>query len=75
MNSSQWLNELKIAVINKDDEKVLFLIDDLPKFDSIDDLICAREIVRDFIKKLQFEKDALHKGILKLKQTRVFLEG
>lgn len=75
MNSKQWLNELKVAIINKEDEKVLCLIEDLPKFDTIDDLICAREIVRDFIKKLQFEKDALHKGILKLKQTRVFLEG
>lgn len=75
MNSSQWLNELKIAIINKDDEKVLCLIEDLPKFDSIDDLICVREIIRDFIKKLQNERDALHKSMLKLKQTRVFLEG
>lgn len=75
MNSKLWLNELKIAVINNNDKNVLDLIEDLPNFDSIDDLICAREIVLSFIKKLQDDKDELYQSMLKLKQTRLFLEG
>ena len=75
MNSKLWLNELKIAVINNNDKNVLDLIEDLPNFDSIDDLICAREIVLSFIKKLQDDKDELYRSMLKLKQTRLFLEG
>lgn len=75
MNSKLWLNELKIAAVNKDDEKILNLINHLPNFDSIDDLICAREILRDFIQRLRDEKNALYQGMLKLKQTMLFLEG
>ncbi|MBR7118084.1 MAG: hypothetical protein IKC84_01755 [Helicobacteraceae bacterium] len=75
MNSKLWLNELKVAVINNNDKNVLDLIEDLPNFDSIDDLICAREIVLSFIKKLQDDKDELYQSMLKLKQTRLFLEG
>lgn len=69
-----WIDELKIAILNKDDKKVLNLIEDLPKFDNIEDLICARELVGEFIKQLQNDKDTLSKSMLKLKQTRFFLE-
>lgn len=69
-----WIDELKIAILNKDDKKVLNLIEDLPKFDNIEDLICARELVGEFIKQLQNDKDSLSKSMLKLKQTRFFLE-
>ncbi|RAX53175.1 hypothetical protein CCY99_06165 [Helicobacter sp. 16-1353] len=69
-----WIDELKIAILNKDDEKVLNLIEDLPKFDNIDDLICARELVGEFIKKLQKDRDSLSKSMIKLKQMRFFLE-
>ena len=75
MNSKIWLNELKIAIINKNDKKVLDLIEDLPNFDNIDDLICARAIVQDFIKKLQDDKNKLSQEMLKLKQTKLFLEA
>lgn len=75
MNSKAWLNELKIASVNKNDKKVLDLIENLPNFDNIDDLICAREIVQSFIQKLQDDRDELYQGMLKLKQTRLFLEG
>lgn len=69
-----WIDELKIAILNKDDKKVLNLIEDLPKFDNIEDLICARELVGEFIKQLKNDKDSLSKSMLKLKQTRFFLE-
>ncbi|RDU57832.1 hypothetical protein [Helicobacter sp. MIT 99-5507] len=75
MNSKAWLNELKIASVNKNDKKVLDLIENLPNFDNIDDLICAREIVQSFIQKLQDDRDELYQGMLKLKQARLFLEG
>lgn len=73
-NTTPWLDALKIAILNKDDKKVLTLIEDLPKFDNIDDLICARELVREFINKLQNDKDSLSTSMLKLKQISLFLE-
>lgn len=74
MNSKIWLNELKIAIVNNNDKKVFDLIEDLPNFDNIEDLICAKTIVQGFIKKLQDDRNKLSQEMLKLKQTKLFLE-
>lgn len=74
MNSKLWLNELKISIINKDSQKTIALIENLPKFDSISDLISAREIVGEFIAHLKREKSDLQKAMFQIKQAKKFLE-
>lgn len=69
-----WLDELKIAILNKNDEKVLTLIQNLPKFDNIDDLICARELVGEFKKHLEKDKEILAQSMRQMRQARFFLE-
>lgn len=69
-----WIDELKIAMINKDDDKFLNLIDDLPNFDSTDDLICARVLIGEFIKQKEKEKKSLSATMQKLKKSKFFLE-
>ncbi|MDE6885672.1 MAG: hypothetical protein K2P17_01325 [Helicobacteraceae bacterium] len=68
-----WLNSLKIAIVNKNTQKALYLIENLPNFDNIDDLICARELVAQLAKELENEKNTLKEAMQKIKQTKRFL--
>ncbi|RDU64729.1 hypothetical protein [Helicobacter sp. MIT 14-3879] len=69
-----WLNSLKIAIVNNNRQKALDLIENLPNFDNIDDLICAREIVYKLLNDLVQEKKTTSEHIYKLKQMKSFLE-
>lgn len=68
-----WLNSLKIAIVNKNTQKALDLIENLPNFDNIDDLICARELVAQLAKELENEKNTLKEAMQKIKRTKRFL--
>lgn len=68
-----WLNSLKIAIVNKNTQKALDLIENLPNFDNIDDLICARELVAQLAKELENEKNTLKEAMQKIKRTKQFL--
>lgn len=69
-----WLNSLKVAILNNDTQKALNLIETLPNFDNIDDLICARELVGTLLESLKSEKAALSKQMQRIKQAKKFLE-
>lgn len=69
-----WLNSLKVAILNNDTQKALNLIETLPNFDNIDDLICARELVGTLLESLKSEKAALAEQLHRVKQAKKFLE-
>lgn len=72
--ADSWLNALKIALVNKQTDIALALLDNLPQFDSKDDLLCARALVEELLESLQREKSALSKQMEKLKQTKIFFD-
>jgi hypothetical protein len=67
-----YLNELKVAVINEDIDKLQKLIDITPEYETIEE---AREIVsfmREAIKLLQKEKNRLSIEMQKIKKLQKF---
>lgn len=72
--TDSWLNALKIALVNKQTDNALALLDNLPQFNSQDDLLCARALVEELLESLQREKSALSKQMEKLKQTKIFFD-
>lgn len=72
-NVREWLDSLKVAIINKNQAKSLHLIENLPEFSNIDDLLCARELVLQVLERLECEKKELGIKMEKLKQQRRFL--
>ena len=71
-SADSWLNALKIALVNKNHQNALALLDNLPHFDSHDDLLCAKALVEELLQSLQHEKSTLSKQLEKLKQTKKF---
>lgn len=69
-----WLDELKVAILNKNNQKILDLIEDLPNFDNTTDLVCARALVGEFIASLEADKERTANAMRQIKQMRVFLE-
>ena len=67
-----WLDSLKIALVNKNHQNALALLDNLPHFDSQDDLLCAKALVDELLESLQREKIAISNQLEKLKQTKKF---
>ena len=70
----KYLNELKVAVINEDIDKLKKLIDITPEYEDFDE---AQEIVsfmKQAIKILQREKDRLSLEMQKIKKLQKFNE-
>ena len=73
MSADCWLDSFKIALVNKNYDSALALLDNLPHFDKSDDLLCARALVDELSQSLKCEKSALSTQMEKLKQTKRFL--
>jgi len=71
----QWLNNLKIAVIENDITAIGNLIKNMPK---IDDLHQAKEslaLIKEAISLVEVEKEKALKTMQKIKQTKAFLSS
>ena len=73
ISADSWLDSLKIALVNKNYDSALDLLDKLPHFDKHTDLLCARALVDELLEALQRDKSALSTQMEKLKQTKRFL--
>ena len=69
-----WLDKLKIAVLNQNETDIISLLDSMPKFDDNNDLITARVLIGEVINILQQNKDKLSCNMNKVKQIKAFLE-
>lgn len=70
-----WIEEFKIALINENEEKALDLLDSIPIFSDFNHLICARELVRELIERLNIKRGILLENMKRLQQIKVFLES
>lgn len=72
-SATHWLNALKVAILNKNQAVALHLIENLPEFDDLKDLLCAKELVSQVLEWLMCEKTELAIKMEKLKQQKRFL--
>lgn len=70
-----WLDSFKIAIANKDSEKILLLIDSMPSnFKTIDDMLCALSLTKEALNLINFKRDALANEIRKLSKVRKYAD-
>lgn len=72
LSADLWLDSFKIALVNKNYDSALNLLDNLPHFDSHADLLCASALVDELSQTLKREQFALSTQMEKLKQTKRF---
>ncbi|PZT48758.1 hypothetical protein B6S12_02640 [Helicobacter valdiviensis] len=68
-----WLNELKIAYLNKNDERLSQLLDNTPMLKTREEMFEALAILEQITSYAKAQKDALWIEMKKLKQTKQFL--
>lgn len=70
-----WLNSLKVAVIEKDTQKLEELIETLPEFNSKDEMLEAAYILREALELLYTLKDETSASMKQIKKNLEFLES
>jgi len=73
IDSKQWVNSLKIAIINEDYEKLeIYSKREIPKFDNIAQAKEALNLVEQAKKLLNLKKNEISKKMNALKQTKKY---
>ena len=70
-----WLNKLQIAIIEKDTQKLDNLLDNIPKFDSIDEMQKASYLLKEAMELLFVLKDETLVSIKQIKKNLEFLNS
>lgn len=68
-----WLNELKVAYLNRNDNKINELLDNLPTLTTRDEIFEALAIMEQITEYAKTQKQQLSQEMRKLKQTKKFL--
>lgn len=71
----QWMNNLTIAIVENDVQKIAELIQDVPKFDDLDKAHEALSLIQEAIKIVDAEKAKTLEIMKKIKQTKAFIEN
>jgi hypothetical protein len=69
------MNNLKIAVIENDIERIGKLIQDVPSFSDIDEAKMALALIQKSIVLVDIEKIKMIETMKKIKQTKAFLQS
>lgn len=71
-----WLDKLKIALLQNDTQRAYELVIDIPKdtFKDMDELLMAQELISQTIEMLQKDQENLKKQMLQIKMAKKFLE-
>lgn len=72
-----WLNELKIAILNSDTDLAYKLIIDVPleKFSNLDDMLDAQALILQGIELFEKDKQEYQRQMLQIKLAQKFLES
>lgn len=71
-----WVDDLKIAIIEKNTQKAYELITNIPSyaFKNLEDLLIAQELISQTIEMLESDKENIQKQMLQIKMAKKFLE-
>jgi hypothetical protein len=71
----QWINALKIAIVEENEEKIERLIQELPCFDDVQTMENAAYLLKEAHTLLSLKKDALASNLIKIKKQKEFLNA
>lgn len=71
----EWINQLKIAIIENNEKKIESLIEKLPQFESVEQMKEAAYIMQEAHNLLTQEKDILASKLLKIKKQKEFINS
>ncbi|PAF51011.1 hypothetical protein [Helicobacter sp. 13S00477-4] len=71
-----WVDNLKIAILEKNIQKAYELVLDLPtdSFKDIEEMLIAQELISQAIEMLENDQEILKKQMLQIKMAKKFLE-
>ena len=70
-----WLNQLKIALIENDTDKIDKLLMNMPTFDNVDDIKSAQALLKESLILLHILKDATASSMKQLQKNIVYLNS
>lgn len=72
-----WLNELKVAILNADTDRAYQLIVNIPlkEFSDLDEMLDAQALIAQGIELLEKDKQEHHKQMLQIKLAQKFLDS
>ena len=70
----KWVDQLKIALIEKDETKIEKLVEQLPSFNSIEEMKEAAYMMQEAHDFLTSQKEKLATNLLKIKKQKEFLD-
>jgi pyruvate/oxaloacetate carboxyltransferase len=70
-NTNRWISEIKVAVINRDIEKLSKIgKEDIPKFDNLEDMREAQSLVNSAMKIFEEEQSKISKFLTEYKKLK-----
>ena len=70
-----WLNELTVALVEKNTDKIGELLDTLPEFETLEEMQKAQALIKECLILLHTLKDETAATMNKLKKSRDFLNS
>lgn len=70
-----WLNDLKIAILEKDIDRIEILMGTMPEFESVEDMKSASALLEESMMIVQGERSELSKKMIELKKSKKFLQS
>ena len=71
----QWTKQLKISIIENDETSIEKLIQDLPQFETIEEMKEAAYMMQEAHDFLSAKKDELASNLVKIKKQKEFLNS
>ncbi len=71
----KWANQLKIAIIERDEVKIEKAIEKLPNFDSLEEMKEAAYLMQEAHNFLSSQKEEFASKLLKIKKQKEFLNA
>lgn len=71
----KWLNEFKVALLQKNDTRLASLIEEMPDFKEVENMIEARDLIGEAIEYFKAEKMECAKEMQRLQKMRSFFQS
>lgn len=78
LDTQQWLDALKVAILSQDDQKAFVLTQNLPTDlaqSSLESKLQARELISQTLKLLAYKKQLAKTSMEQIKAAKTFLES
>jgi len=75
VSSQSWLNQFKIAIVDKDTQKMDELNSSIPEFETIEQIYEAQAYIQQAIQIIMDKQSELRENMAKIQKTKKFLNS